>query len=151
MIDRRGRRSQEAALPEITLGRLIAAERRNPRRDHKLTQHELARAVDCPDAMIGHLEAGRSTYWIKLREIIEFLAPDAGKPWVDRCTKLLMRKVNALVWEESDPIRRIMLAEWLRSSGDRAVATSTDMQQHYLPGFGIQLSRIGAAAARRVA
>lgn len=140
-IRRRVRRPAKAP-PGISLGRLIAQERAK----QGLTQHELARAVDCPDAMIGHLEADRRTYWIKLREIIEFLAQRAGKLWLNHCTKMLMGKIDVLVWEEADPIRRLMLAEWLRSSGDRAAATSTDRQQHYLPGFGVRLKEPRYAA-----
>ena len=115
----------------ISLGRFIAQERAR----QGLTQHELARAVDCPDVMISYLETDRRTYWVKLREIIEFLAPRAERLWLKHCTETLKGQVIATIEDESDPVKRLLLAEWLRSSGDRATATSLEASQSYLPGF----------------
>ena len=116
---------------KVWLGRLIAEERAR----QGFSQHTLAKAVDCPDDMIGHFESGRSNYWKKLREIIEVLAPHAGKLWLKQTTNILKGQVIIQIEEEPDAIRRLMLAEWLRSSGDRATATSTDTVEEYLPGF----------------
>lgn len=102
---------------ELSLGALIAQERLR----QGLTQNQLARAVDCPDAMIAHLEQDRRNYWVKLRAIIEFLAVRSDEVWVEECTTTLMKKIATLVRNEPDPIGRLILAERLRSSGDRAM------------------------------
>ena len=85
-----------------------------------LSQEALAEKIGIKREIMSQIETGTRPYWTRLQQVVEYLAPRAGKTWLTYTTKLLMGKVDEMVWSEPDPVKRLLLAARITSSGDRA-------------------------------